>query len=105
MPRPGLALVRGPAEYVSARALASDDGFRLEGRTSLGRNSENDIVVAHPTVSRYHTVFDVADGTWSVEDANSSNGTYVAGERLLGRRALRDGDEIAVGAFAFVFRS
>ncbi|AHG91655.1 protein kinase [Gemmatirosa kalamazoonensis] len=103
-PRPGLALVDGPADHVSSRTRAAPAGFRLEGRTTLGRNSENDIVLAHWSVSRYHAVLDVDDGGWFVEDANSSNGTAVAGERILGRRPLRDGEEIRMGVFGFVFR-
>ena len=38
-------------------------------------------------------------GDWVVcDDGLSHNGTFVNGERVRGRRRLRDGDVIAVGA-------
>ena len=36
------------------------------------------------------------DGTWVV-DLGSTNGTYVNGERVNGRRRLHEGDRLQVG--------
>ena len=45
----------------------------------------------------------VGDDWIVVDDGLSHNGTFVDGERVTGRRRLRDGDVIAVGATAIAF--
>jgi serine/threonine protein kinase/Cdc6-like AAA superfamily ATPase len=99
---PVLALVAGSLENVSS-ARGEDRTFRLTKRTTVGRYSENDIVLRGTTVSRYHAVFEQSDDDWYVEDANSGAGTFVNGEPLIDRRLLRDGDEIRIGEFVFLF--
>lgn len=51
---------------------------------SIGRTPNNDIVIDDGSVSRFHAVLkhDERSGEWSLADANSSNGTFVRGERL-----------------------
>ena len=39
-----------------------------------------------------------------VDDGLSSNGTFVAGERVVGRRRLRDGDVLRLGMTSLLFR-
>jgi pSer/pThr/pTyr-binding forkhead associated (FHA) protein len=39
-----------------------------------------------------------------VDDGLSSNGTFVGNERVIGRRRLRDGDVLRLGATALAFR-
>ena len=46
-----------------------------------------------------HAALERAGEEWTlVDDGLSHNGTYVGGERVTGRRRLRDGDVIAIGA-------
>jgi hypothetical protein len=40
-----------------------------------------------------------------VDDGLSRNGTYVNGERVAGRRRLRDGDAVRIGSTHLVYRS
>ena len=57
-------------------------------------------------VSRVHAVLERAGGHWTlVDDGLSRNGSFVNGRRVLGRRRLADGDEIAVGHTLLVFSS
>jgi pSer/pThr/pTyr-binding forkhead associated (FHA) protein len=76
------------------------------GRVMIGRSRGNDVALTHDkAVSSVHAVLEpVADG-WSVQDVGSRNGTFVQGERILGMRALRQGDEVAVGRTKLVFRA
>lgn len=99
---PVLALVAGDASFIMS-TWGRDNTLRLTRRTTFGRNSENDVVLGGPTVSRYHAVFDRDGDDWYVEDTNSSSGTFVNGQPLIGRLALRDGDEIRMGEFVFLF--
>ncbi len=76
------------------------------GRATAGTRLENDIVVSGDTsVSGFHLVFEAYGPGWALRDMGSRNGTLVNGDRLLGERVLRDGDEIALGRTRLVFRT
>jgi transcriptional regulator with GAF, ATPase, and Fis domain len=81
-------------------------GVRLELEAErdvvLGRSSEADVQLVDGKVSRLHCRFSLRGDSLTVEDLGSHNGTYVGGARLDGPRALRAGDEIAVGDSLFV---
>ena len=63
----------------------------------IGRSKNCDVSIALSTVSRNHAVLTrYDDGSWTVSDANSKDGTYVNGERV-NICALQDGDVISVG--------
>jgi hypothetical protein len=72
-------------------------------RLTVGRSSDNDLVVADSAVSRHHAILERFGDTWFVRDLNSSNGTDVNGDRVIGERALRNGDELLVGRSRLVF--
>ena len=64
----------------------------------IGSGEDCDIVVAQPKVSRRHCRFtEKADGCL-LEDLNSSNGTYVNGERIAAATRVSTGDRITLGA-------
>ncbi len=66
-------------------------------RLVIGRLPECDVVLAQREASRMHAAI-VRDGAdYYVEDLGSRNGTFVNGERVEGRRQLRDGDEVSIG--------
>ncbi len=49
-----------------------------ENKISIGRKSDNDVVISDDFVSGLHAILMVcADGTFLLQDAGSSNGTYV----------------------------
>jgi pSer/pThr/pTyr-binding forkhead associated (FHA) protein len=67
-------------------------------RLTIGRRGSNDVPLPWDgQVSRVHAELERMGGDWIVSDAVSHNGTFVNGERLRGRRRLRDGDAISVG--------
>jgi predicted component of type VI protein secretion system len=82
--------------------------FPLEGRTSLtiGRSSGCDVRLAwDERVSRVHAGLDLVGHDWTlVDDGLSRNGTFLNGDRLNGRRRLRDGDTFVLGSTSFRFR-
>jgi uncharacterized membrane protein YhaH (DUF805 family) len=65
----------------------------VRGRLQVGRSRENQIVLHHDTVSGTHAEIRVEAGCPIVVDANSTNGTYINGERVQ-RQLLRDGDRV-----------
>jgi ABC transport system ATP-binding/permease protein len=65
---------------------------------TIGRRSENDVVVQGELVSRHHARIAPSGGAWYVSDLDSMNGTFLNGERLRGEsRWLASGDTISVG--------
>ena len=66
---------------------------------TIGRSTEsNDIVVNDEKVSRNHLQMVMDDnGNYSVVDLESTNGTYVNGQRIFGEVRLRPGDEVRIG--------
>ncbi len=65
---------------------------------TIGRNPGNTIVINDPTVSRSHCqITSNGDGTYSITDLGSSNGTFVNGNRVSGTMPLRPGDMVVAG--------
>ena len=75
--------------------------FTLDAITTLGRNVNNTIVVDDPFASTEHAVLTYRGRTWYVEDAGSTNGTYVNGARIDGVAPIGYGDEMHVGQVRF----
>ena len=63
---------------------------------SIGRDPAADIVVDEPLVSWRHAVLKAADGRWLLEDANSTNGTFAAGQRVR-RVEITDSCQVRLG--------
>jgi hypothetical protein len=82
----------------------------LDGSVSpltIGRLPDNDVVLGwDDEVSRLHAELEAAGRDWIlVDDGLSRNGTWVNGERVLGRRRLVDGDRLCFGETAMVFEA
>ena len=65
---------------------------------TLGRSPDSTVVLGDPSVSRQHARIRAASGAGPVlEDAGSTHGTFVDGERVRGPVRLRDGARIRLG--------
>jgi|HubBroStandDraft_5_1064220.scaffolds.fasta_scaffold04768_5 ABC-type multidrug transport system ATPase subunit len=62
----------------------------------IGRDPEADIVVDEPLVSWRHAVLRITDGRWLLQDTNSTNGTFAAGERVR-RVEITDSCQVRLG--------
>ena len=87
--------------------LMSDDEpvktLSVERRIRIGRQSDNDLVVTDPGVSRHHAEIINTNGTCTLHDLGSTNGTYVNGT-VVSEHALREGDRISLGSTVVEFR-
>jgi pSer/pThr/pTyr-binding forkhead associated (FHA) protein len=78
----------------------------LEGRrVTVGRASDNDIVIDDPTVSRHHLVFERLAAGWSAHDVRSMNGTLVNGKPISAGRPLYHDDQLLLGDTKIVYRT
>jgi FHA domain-containing protein len=65
--------------------------------TTVGRASDNDIVLPRPDVSRHHARFDYRDDAWRLVDLGSTNGTTVNG-RGVTEAPVAAGDVVRFGS-------
>lgn len=71
--------------------------FPLSGTLTVGRNEDNDIILNDKKVSRKHAIFKLDGQGALLEDLNSSNGTYVNGNKIKTSQMLNPGDSISIG--------
>ncbi|WP_329341509.1 zinc-ribbon and FHA domain-containing protein [Streptomyces sp. NBC_00663] len=98
------ALPLGSALLVVRRGPNSGSRFLLDGDlTTAGRHPQSDIFLDDVTVSRRHVEFRrQQDGSFTVGDVGSLNGTYVNRERI-DTVPLHNGDEVQIGKYRLVF--
>jgi pSer/pThr/pTyr-binding forkhead associated (FHA) protein len=71
---------------------------------TIGRSSNNDIVVSDSNVSRKHAELRDDGGLWILTDLGSTNGTLVNG-RPATQQQLEDDDRLTFGSTNLVFRT
>jgi pSer/pThr/pTyr-binding forkhead associated (FHA) protein len=79
----------------------------LDRPKTIGRRPERDVALPWDTeVSRLHAQLEPVGSDWIVvDDGLSRNGTFVNGERVNGRRRLKDGDRLVFGETPVLFRA
>ncbi|CAN5920201.1 hypothetical protein BH11PSE13_BH11PSE13_43870 [soil metagenome] len=92
MPRMIVMSDRGLIKQVSMRA----------GKTTLGRDADNVVVIDSNRVSRRHAVLIKEGAAVWVRDLDSSNGTFVNDERVVCCR-LEHGDTVVIGDYKLRF--
>ncbi|MCB8968568.1 MAG: phage tail protein I [Ardenticatenaceae bacterium] len=76
-----------------------------EGKTAIGRHSDNNLVFTHPLVSRSHAQLICTADSCTLIDLGSTHGTFVNQERLEANAPLRlvAGMVVEIGAFRMVY--
>ena len=91
---PSLFVIRG-----------ADQGAKFELQTEnvlLGRDRASDIQLRDSEVSRRHAEFHQSGGEFTVQDLESSNGTFVNGRRVQ-RQTLASGDQVQTGTTVMLY--
>lgn len=75
-------------------------------RVTVGRDPAADVPLAWDAeVSRTHAILEQVGRGWTlVDDGLSRNGSFVNGERVIGRRRLRDKNRMVFGATDVIYR-
>ncbi|MEO7003222.1 MAG: ATP-binding cassette domain-containing protein, partial [Ktedonobacterales bacterium] len=69
---------------------------------TIGRSSENDVVLAHPQVSAHHARLTREGATYRITDLHSANHVYVNGAAVA-TQLLKTGDDIRIGPYRLVY--
>ncbi len=70
----------------------------------VGRGAHNDVIVDDDSVSETHAKLQRRDDGWHVVDVESTNGTYVGGQRIAGERKLEGAPDLRFGGIKMIFR-
>lgn len=87
-----------PAEPTQIRSMNLAD----HDRVTIGRAYDNQVVLNHPLVSRYHAVIERVGKRYRIKDLRSTNGVFVNDLAVEGETFLKDHDQIRIGSFVFV---
>jgi hypothetical protein len=94
----------GGRASVVIREEGSERTVALTSDTAtIGRLAECDVVLKDKGASRKHAQLKVRDGTWTLTDLGSTNGTRLNGQTIQSRE-LSDGDKITIGTTVIEFR-
>ena len=91
-----------PKMIVSIDGVVIKEVQLTKDRTTLGRRPYNDIVIDNLAVSGEHSVMQMSGTDVTLEDLNSTNGTYVNGKAIK-KQALQDGDTVEIGKYKIKF--
>lgn len=111
--RPAPASANGPATANTVNRILITSGPKSglevplgDEAMTIGRSSESGLVIRDDYTSSHHARLMLRGGTWTIQDLDSTNGTYVAGKRITGGPvALSIGTPVKVGATTFELRA
>jgi pSer/pThr/pTyr-binding forkhead associated (FHA) protein len=94
----------GPAPVKGGRLVCLTDGreYTISGTLVFGREAGNDVVVESTQVSRRHAEIEATPEGYLLSDL-STNGTFVNGQRIQGKRTLARADMIRIADYEFRF--
>ncbi|MEZ7756465.1 FHA domain-containing protein [Microbacterium paraoxydans] len=113
-PRPSSARPStGPATVATAKRLVITSGPKAglelplgSDAMTIGRSSESALVIRDDYTSSHHARLLLRGDTWAIQDLDSTNGTFVAGQRVTGGPvSLSLGTPVKVGATTFELRA
>ncbi len=91
---------RGMQTYFKNPIVLSSEGKSV----TFGRSKECDINTTDSRASRRHCSVTRENGKLVIADLGSSNGTFVNGVKITGKKELNDGDQVTVGTWIFKVR-
>ena len=87
--------------FIDGKKTGQEVDLRPPG-ISIGRETDNDVVLEGEGASRYHAKVEWRDEAWIIRDLGSTNGTKLNGERIAEHK-LMPGDRIRIGQQDMLF--
>ena len=95
--------INTPSKDVHVDTKANTNLFsklKEKGVVYIGRGSEADIILDHPTISRLHAMIEKkGEHGYIIKDMGSTNGTFLNGRRISGTTSFTAQDIIFIGRF------
>lgn len=82
--------------FISGKYQGSDFPLTEHSEIIVGRSSDLDMILVEDMVSRKHARIACSQNEITIEDLNSTNGTFVNGEKIK-RATLKEGDRVLIG--------
>jgi pSer/pThr/pTyr-binding forkhead associated (FHA) protein len=79
--------------------------FKLTGDIEIGRADHCTIRLADTYASQVHARLSPRNGSWSIEDLGSTNGTFLNERRLESPSQVRSGDKVRIGTTVLELRA
>jgi pSer/pThr/pTyr-binding forkhead associated (FHA) protein len=96
--KPGIAILVKILQGIESQRLFS------QNEIMIGRDTHCDLAMMDETMSAHHARLVHHHGQWWLEDLNSTNGTFLNGERLNTPAVIITGDEFKCGNTFFGIR-
>lgn len=90
------------AVLLSPRADEAREFRLLKSEALIGSDEDSQFVIRRPSVSRRHASLSFRKDHYEISDLDSTNGTFVNGQRVKGPIAVEVGDEIHIGDATFI---
>jgi len=68
---------------------------------TMGRKEDNTLPLVDPYVSGHHAKIYLKNAEYILEDLGSTNGTLLNNQKVIGKSAIKAGDEIKIGKVIF----
>ena len=79
--------------------------FKLSGDIEIGRADHCTIRLADTYASQVHARLSPRNGSWTIEDLGSTNGTFLNERRLESPSQVRAGDKVRIGTTVLELRA
>ena len=90
--------------YVKFNSAVIKEVNLTKDEMTIGRKPNNDIAIDHPTISGFHGKIKKAGDVYTIEDLNSTNGTFLNGRRIKSAQ-IKDNDQIGIAGHILDFHS
>lgn len=85
--------------------ITGEDTYKISEKiTKIGRKEKiNQIIINQETISRQHAIIEYKNFAYWISDQDSSNGTFLNGEKIINEMQLNNGDIISIDVYDFEF--
>lgn len=109
-PRPSAPPAAAPADASPTRLVITKGakaGLEMplgDGPLTIGRSQESNLVIRDDYTSTHHARLMLWNGRWVVQDLDSTNGTFLAGERITVPTPVPADTTVTIGQTSFELR-